>query len=87
MISHEEAQRLGIKGSSDDDPSGHALAEAAYTAGAVEPAVQLHTYDVTLQCVVVGSRESAEGIGAMLELEAETRDSVTETVLTVAERP
>jgi hypothetical protein len=68
------------------DPSGRTIAEQAYDAGAVATVEAEQVFDVTLRAVVVGSRVNAEGVGAMLELEAETRDHVTGTELTVSER-
>jgi hypothetical protein len=69
VVSPEEAQRLGIKGTSDDDPSGHALAEAAYAAGVVEPAASLPLHHCELRFVVHGSQEHVDRV--LLELSAE----------------
>lgn len=85
-IDHEEAQRLGIQGTSMDDPSGHALAEAAYAAGAVEPAASLSNMDVTIEVVMRGTREHAEEIAAALALELIARSDVVTAVYAVSDR-
>lgn len=69
VVSAEEAQRLGIQGTSDDDPSGHALAEEAYAAGAVVPAVSLPLFHCELRFVVHGDRDHVDRV--LLELSAE----------------
>lgn len=87
VIDHKEAQRLGIKGSSEDDPSGHALAEAAYAAGAVKPAASSSRFDVELRVVVNGSRFDAEYVGSILEQHCNRLDRVAGFALTVSEPP
>jgi hypothetical protein len=69
VVDHEEAQRLDIQGSSDDDPSGHALAEAAYAAGAVQSAASLPLHHCELRFVVHGSEEHVNAL--LLEISAE----------------
>lgn len=58
------------------DPSGHALAEAAHAAGAVEPAATLPNCDVDLSFVVRGTREHAEAVAATLAYELSARSDV-----------
>jgi hypothetical protein len=86
VIDHKEAQRLGIKGSSEDDPSGHALAEAAYAAGAVKPAASPSTFDVALSVAVTGSRFDAEYVAAILEQHCDRLAKVDAYTFTVSER-
>lgn len=48
LITHEEAIRAGIRGSSSVDPSGAAAAQAAHDAGAVIPVAVRPMHDATL---------------------------------------
>lgn len=63
-ISADEAATLGIKGTSNDDPSGAALAAsaraAAAAAGVDTTAHETPNFDVTLHFVYRGTREEAE---------------------------
>lgn len=71
---------------SDYDPSGHALAEAAHAAGVVEPAVVLPTCDVQLELVVRGTSQHADAIAGTLAAELSARSDVVSVVYTVTER-
>jgi hypothetical protein len=78
---------IPVRGTSTDDPSGKEAAQAAHDAGAVSPPEPVQTFDVTLSCTVIGSRTTAEYVGAFLEQHAQRcGPPVRESVLTVAER-
>lgn len=55
LLSIEEATKLGIRGSSSDDPSGAKLAQEAHDAGAVVPVVELPVHRVVIDFRVHGS--------------------------------
>jgi hypothetical protein len=76
VVSPEEAQRLGIQGTSDDDPSGHALAEAAYAAGAVEAAASLPLHQCELRFVVHGSEEHVNELLLAISAELLARSDI-----------
>lgn len=71
------------------DPSGHALAEEAYAAGAVEPGdVVAPHFTIELRCVIapltVGDpRGNAELTASILATELMARSDVLECVYTV----
>lgn len=65
---------------STHDPSGHALAEEAHAAGAVEPAASLPNFTVQVEFVVRGTREHAESIAGTLAYELSARSDVAGSV-------
>lgn len=65
IISAEEAAELGIKGTQVDDPSGTLLAQRAREAAAAAGVdttthAEVANFDITLQFVYRGDRETAE---------------------------
>lgn len=84
VINFEEAQRLGIKGTSDDDPSGRALAESAYEAGAVDQVASARSFEIEFRIVFTGERVDAERLAAIYKQHAESHPGVVEYAFTVS---
>lgn len=55
----EEARRLGIRGSSSDDPSGALRAQEAHDAGAVRPVVEVPIVRATMHVRIQASENEA----------------------------
>lgn len=71
---------------SENDPSGHALAEAAHAAGAVEPSTTVPNFELSLTLVVRGQEELALEIAERAALELAARSDVTSVSYSVRAR-
>jgi hypothetical protein len=69
-----------------DDPSGHALAEQAYDAGAVEPGERVHPCELMLTVRMVSGGDHARRLGEEAALEILSRSDVIGVDYEVVER-